>query len=316
MLTLRLVEKVLGILTLMLWGSFAYIGIPETVEKLPSYQVPLVIIAICLPLFIPVVLLLSEGFWARHVILTTILGWIGGLLAALAWLVLIVCLPGLGIGLSQYSDSLASDIMMWLLGGLFLLFADAVVIFKRVSRKRLPRKYQQFVGERDDYLYRLYRPQLHLEKRMVHPKMTRVGTLIPKTWGLLWEVGLQNVGEVPIFARHHWVEFKGVETSASITLPHFCYKVLDEAEGIAGFPLEIAREKGEVVLKVFVDNPTAEERIEKILGQQRTLKMSVKIGYQIAGVKQYDLEATEVSEVFSFPRKPRLGDQTTDLVDE
>jgi len=199
------------------------------------------------------------------------------------------------------------------LGGIATAITGIALAVFAYLTYRLSRKHQQFLKERDDYLYR---PRLQVERRIVCPKMARAGPLIPKALGLLWEVGLHNAGEVPIFVRHHWVEFKGVETLASIPLPPFCYKLLDETERITNFPLEITRAKGEVVLKIFVDNPVAEEWIEKILGQQRTLKMSITIGYQVAGAKQYDLVATEVSEVFSFPMKPKFGDTTIDLVYE
>jgi len=136
MLTRRLVEKVLGMLTLILWGPFAYIAIPEAVDKLPSHQVPLFIIAICLPLFIPLLLLLSEGFWAKHIGLTTVLGWLWGLLAALRGFVLLFLLPlmAMGMCLSGYSNSVIHAVLVWLIAGIVLLWTDAVVILTRVRR--------------------------------------------------------------------------------------------------------------------------------------------------------------------------------------
>jgi hypothetical protein len=137
LLNIPLVEKLLGILTLILWGVFAYFTISAALDELPSWQVWPAIVGICLPLLIPLLLLSSEGFWARHVVLTNVLGWIWGLLAILGGVVVFLMLVFvLSFGPVGYSmGEVVGYTIMWILATI-LLWADAIILFIRVTRRR------------------------------------------------------------------------------------------------------------------------------------------------------------------------------------
>ena len=177
---------------------------------------------------------------------------------------------------------------------------------------RLSRQHQRFLQERDEYLFS---PKLSVVRRMTAPKVASTGLGVPKRKALVWKVGLQNTGEIPILAIRHWVQFQSPEaTQEVVLLPDYytMYEIRAGMETLAQFPLTITRDKGEVVLEVSVDHPGAEQSLSGILGEERTLGMTVTIGYQVAGRKQHDL-AYETSGFFKFPEKPELGSMIVDV---